>query len=178
MNWARTRGSLLPALPQGPRSYPRSCQAYRRRPVSRVCVSCHLHRYGYQTLPGRPLFRAGSGRVPRWVSTEWTVCVERPVLLAIAWVPRPCSYRSNMCRRSPSVVLAGGCPPSGNVPFRVLFRLLSSLRRSLFLPKGHRHHGILIPTTPVSSGGAQLFATLHHSQNYPSSSSSGTSISS
>ena len=38
-------------------------------------------------------FRSGSDRVPRWVSTEWTVCVERPVLLAIAWVPRPCSYR-------------------------------------------------------------------------------------
>jgi len=68
---------------------------------------------------------------------------------------------SNMCRRSPSVVLAVRCSRSGNVPFRVLFRLLRSLRRSLFLPKGHSQ-----PNTIFSNS---TDATLHRRVRVPRS---------
>ena len=58
----------------------------------RAFVSCHRHQHGQQALRQWALyFVLGSDRVPRMVRTEWIVCVERPVFLAIACVPRPCS---------------------------------------------------------------------------------------
>jgi len=122
--------------------------------------------------------RSGSGRVAT-LSDHRVDCVGRTsYLFGYSVGAETLFVQVEHMSAFPSVDLRVRSPRSGNVPFRVLFRSLSSLRRLPFPPNGHRHHGTFVTTTPMSRCVAPLFATVHSSRHYPSSSSSGTSTSS